>query len=439
MRNIWKIYFVLLFIVVSTSSCSNDDKVEPIFENAVDERVQKRLSNYKKILVAPEFGWKIAYQPTGEFGVFNIYIKFNEDGTTIISSDSKKGVNDLPSKYRISISQFPELVLENYTVFHELFEVNNFGLGAEFEFLFEDVQPDRVLLKSKTDAQEKSEIILEKASANDKISIENLRGLDDRISNGFGTDLFFRSIKINSPNGQELASGSFSYNFEARTATIQYLGSQGDIVTEVIPIILTQEGFDFVEPVSIGGQTIKNFIYDELSNTFVSNVGGILSTVLYSNEPGLLFFPESNTFGTRAGFEFYIYFDSSSSNFLRQTSQNFLNLGLASGFSRLDLRFNDVRFGGISYFEFEMNNGDTIFAIFEKQVTENEKITFNFSGIATDPQDADFSGLTDMFNLLFDPNGWYVERTNESRFSSNPSFLLTNTANPEFRFSVYGI
>ena len=136
MKNSWKEYLVLIMAITFFISCSDDDSVAPLFDNAVDERVDSQLNSYKEILVAPEFGWKIAYQPTDGLGVFNIYIKFNANGTTDISSDAKNGVNDLPSTYRIGISQFPELVLESFTVFHDIFEGNDFGLGGEFEFLF---------------------------------------------------------------------------------------------------------------------------------------------------------------------------------------------------------------------------------------------------------------------------------------------------------------
>lgn len=433
---------VVLTIIFSglLFSCSDDDEVEALFDKPVDQRVNETLMDYKTILVSSEFGWKVDYQTTDGLGVYKIHLKFNTDDTVIITSDAKNGVDDLPTNYRIGISQFPELVFENFSTFNSLFENGGgFDLGGEFEMLFEDVSADEVVLRSKTDAEIPSTITFVKASATDVTAIAKLRGLDARIEDGYNTDLFFRTLQVFDGGGVLIETTTFSYAFDERIATINSLGANG-VTSAAYPLELTENGFRFLEPVTIGGVEFQEFVYNETENTFVAaNGNGGETIVTHSATPGVLFYPEVNTFGTLDAFEAYLYFDNTSGNFLTQTSDDFLNLGLSSGISRIQITFNDLASGGINYFLITMSNGDTFFLIFETEVIPNERMIFNFAGQGSNPPDLDFTPLIDLASLLLDSNGWYIERTDESRFASNPSYLLTSAIAPNFRFSVYGL
>ncbi|MFC5046016.1 DUF4302 domain-containing protein [Aquimarina hainanensis] len=425
--------YTLLIISLCFFACSDDNDVAPLFDSDIDTRVAAQLDSYKKTLVSSEFGWKVAYQPEDNTGIYNIFLKFNEDDTVEIVSDVNNGEGDLPSTFRVGVGHFPELIFENSTVFHDLFLGRDFGLGAEFEFLFDDVTENKVTLKSKTDqGDEKSKISLIKATAEDKEAIKSLQGLDNRIKDGHETSLYFRSIIVKNSADENILTGSFTFDSFSRVATISYLGAGNVIETKEYPIIITKDGFNFITPLEVAGQSIHTFTYDAADNIFVSADGDLNSIITHSITPGLLYFPAVNTF--KDDFKFYIYFDNTSANYLQSTSDEFLNLGLASSFNRLDIRFDDAANGGISYFQFRMNDGSQTFVIFTTEIVENERFIFNFQQIVGDP-----TPINNMLGVLFNPQGFYIEKTNESRFTNNPSYLLTNAANPSFRFSVYGI
>ncbi len=422
---------VSLVLLLGIFSCNKDTDVDPLFDTDVDSRTEVELDEYRKALVAPEFGWKLEYQPENDIGIFNVYLKFDENGSVNVVSDYNNGDDDLETTYRVGISQFPELVFENYSVFHSLFEVGNFQLNAEFEFVFDKIEGETILLKSKTDPGEKSTVTLVKASTSDMLAIKELQGLDEKVADGYNTDLFFRSLVAKDASDATVFSSSFNFSSLERVASITSLDNESKQVTETRPIKITKEGFDFIEPITISGNEVKSFVYDMDTNTFISLDGGLTTIISHTNIPGLLFYPDVNDFATN--FSRYLYFPSTSGNFLAKTSTEFSNLAEGSGVGTINIYFDDPNAGGLSYFSISHTSG-TIFAIFTYDVVENEKMTFNFQGAQ-----GDISGIIPLLQVLFNPEGFYIEKTDESTFSANPSYLLINASNANFRFSLYGI
>ncbi|MBQ4821825.1 DUF4302 domain-containing protein [Aquimarina sp. MMG016] len=431
--------YILAFLAIGLVACSNDD-VEPLFDTDVDTRVNTLLDGYRKTLVESEFGWKTRYQPEGTIGAYNIYLKFNEDNSVEITSDLLGGINDYETSYRVGIAQFPELVFENYSTFHFLFESNGFSLGAEFEFIFEEVTDDTITFRSKTDSGDKSTIVFEKATSSDKEAIENIRNLYPRVEDGFNTPSFLRNLVVLNSSNEITYSATFTFlNDEFRRGNIsEFDSTTGELNSTIHPLAVTEAGFDLLEPLVVDGNEISSFTYDEINNVYTSQDGGVTTIIGYDLAPittGLvpaLFSDDVDGFGVDFGR--YLYFDNSSGNFLAQTSQDFLNLGKRSGFRIVDIIFDDARFpGSPTSMEFVFN-GSSIFAIFDVQRIEGERIIFSYLGAT-----ADITPILNTLILIVDANGWYVQGTDESRFINNPSFSLTNVTYPNYRFSVYGI
>jgi len=438
MLNNIKIY-ILAFLTISLVSCSNDD-IDPLFDTDVNTRVNEQLDSYRKVLLSAENGWKTRYQPGSAVGAYNIYLKFNEDNSVELTSDLLNGVHDLETSYRVGISQFPELVFENYTAFHFLFESNGFSLGAEFEFIFEEATENEIRFRSKTDTGEPSIIIFEKATEADKLTIESLRDLYDRVEDGFNTTSFIRNLVVLNSTSEIIFNSTFTFyeTAERRAGISVFDMDTGSLNTTIHPIAITDIGFDLLTPLVVNGTDISVFEFDEANNRYVSNDGGFTTIIEYDLVPvttGIvpdLFSEDVNDFGK--DFKVYSYFDNNSQFHLRQTSQHFLNLGLSSDFFRLDVVFDDANAGGISYFQFSMNDGSFVFATFDDVIITDERFIFNLQGISGDP-----TNIISVLNILFEPNGFYIQRTNESNFIDNPSYQLTSVAFPNFRFSVYGI
>ena len=431
-------FYSLLFITVVLLGCSKDE-IEPLFDQDSDTRVNLLLEEYKSILTQSEFGWKTRYQPDQEVGAYNIYLNFNEDNSVEVTSDLLGGIFDLETTYRVGITQFPELIFENYSTFHYLFESNNFSLGAEFEFLFEEVSEDQIIFKSKTDTGAQSTIVFEKASSTDQQSVISIRDFYDRLGDGFNTTSFLRNIVARNGSDEVVFNGTFTfYETPSRNAGISVFDSStGALETTNYPIAITTEGFDLLEPLMINDNEISVFIFDETNNLYISEDGGYTTTIGYNLNAvtteltPALFSSDVNTFGIRN--TSYSYFDPSSSFHLGEnTSDHFVNLGLSNSCGRIDIVFDDPDFG--SYFTFYMSDGSFVFVDFSYTRVEDERIIFNFLQVYGDP-----TNVIGLINLLLDSNGFYVNETNESEFTGIPSYQLTSVLYPNFRFSVYGL
>jgi len=442
------IFSIIIFAVLF--GCTDEVDVAPLFNETIDERVNSTLEEYKNTLVDAEFGWKTAYRPDGEVGVFNVFMDFEENGLVKLVSDFNQGISDLETTYRVGIGQFPELVFENYTVFHRMFEVDGFGLNAEFEFIFEVVSENQIEFRSKSDSsKDASKIIFTKATAEDELNI--ISGRDDLISleNGFMTSDFLRNFIVTSADNEIVSNGTFTFlDFPNRRAVVSfYDDTSGNISSLTLPIVNTSEGFKFVDPFVVGDLKIQNFVYDATNGVYTSTDSGVTTVIGYNlltdsaDLNPTLFSSDVNEFGTSSAFEYYSYLDSSSGNFLRRTSDNFLNQGLAGDFSRLDISFNTegiIPDEFVNYFQFRTNAGTRLLVLFTINRINDERIIFNFDGRSSDlsGQSPAFFG---MLNILSDSEGFYVRRTNESRFINNPSYELISVSYPSFRFSFYGI
>lgn len=431
-------FYSLLVITVILSGCSKDE-IEPLFDQDSNTRVNTLLEEYKNILTQSEFGWKTRYQPDEEVGAYNIYLDFNEDNSVEVTSDLLGGTFDLETTYRVGITQFPELIFENYSTFHYLFESNNFSLGAEFEFLFDEVSEDQIIFKSKTDTGEQSTIVFEKASSTDQQSVISIRDFYDRLGDGFNTTSFLRNIVARNGSDEVVFNGTFTfYETPSRSGAISVFDSAtGDLETNYYPIAITTAGFDLLEPLIINDQEVSVFTYNEADNIYVSEDGGLNTIIGYDLQPVAtelvpdFLSDDVNTFGTK--YQYYSYFDPSSSIHLGEnTTEHFANLGLSSSCGRIDIIFNNPSLG--TTIVFYMNDGSYVFVDFEYTIVEGESIVFSFLQVYGDP-----TPVIGLINLLLDPNGFYVNETSESTFASNQSYQLTSILYPNFRFSVYGI
>jgi hypothetical protein len=121
---------------------------------SVEERVTAAISELRTNLVAPEFGWKLEYQPTDESGIFFVLLDFDDVGTVSIKSDVADNAGefyDHTISWRIDNAMGLELIFETYGVFHYLFEQDAATFGAEFEFVYQGKQGENLVFRSASD------------------------------------------------------------------------------------------------------------------------------------------------------------------------------------------------------------------------------------------------------------------------------------------------
>lgn len=427
--------YTLLIISLCFFACSDDNDVAPLFDSDIDARVAAQIDNYKKALVSSEFGWVVKYQPKNSAGIYNVHLDFNDDDSVEITSDYKNGESDLKTSYRVDIGHFPELVFENYTFFHELFLAQGFITEAEFEFIFDDISDNQIVFRSKTDRGENpTKITFEKATQNDKNLIDSFKTFYNSLETESTTNRILRNFVVLDAQNNILLNSTFSFADAERQGVITTFDTEkGSISSTSHRIEILENGFELIDPFIFNEEEIKAFVLND-DGTYTSTDGNMTSIIGYNLAPittalvPSLFSEDVDAF--RVNHRRYVYNDKSSNFFLPQTSDDFLNLGVASSLNQIVIVFDDPNAGGLSYFVFPHINGSVSFLVFNPVVISGERIVFQLDFIS-----GDISDHITMANLLLDPNGFYINRTNET----NASYSLINVSIPNFRFSVHGL
>lgn len=209
-KSMKKIINILFLCCVALTACDEDDI--RVFEKTADERAAEAIAALKADLIAPANGWRVKYRPVDGSGSFYVLMKFFENNKVNIKSDlaadDKSYVNQTIG-YRIDNSLGIELILENYSFFHYLYEQDQATFGAEYEFEFVNKTPDNALVfVSKSDFTDKTTILFEPAAGSDQNLLgvtvsENLQRLSEDL------ELFSSSVKIEFTNKDLVLYGGF--------------------------------------------------------------------------------------------------------------------------------------------------------------------------------------------------------------------------------------
>lgn len=161
-------YGLILFSVFFWS-CNEDEADLP----SVEDRIQEAKGDLTDLLTAPQNGWKLNYRPVEGAGSYFMILDFEENGSVRIQSDlaaDEGEYYDQTITYRIDAALNLELIFENYTAFHYLFELEQGSFGGEFEFIYQREQDGNLYFRSKSDFVDITVIELIPATSGDRTS-----------------------------------------------------------------------------------------------------------------------------------------------------------------------------------------------------------------------------------------------------------------------------
>jgi hypothetical protein len=274
-----KLLYIIFAFGLIVQSCNNND-FEYKFDKTPDKRIKEKVDSYYNILTSSEYGWKTLYYPNeDEYGGYQFLISFDEKGNASIISDLK-GERDT-SLYKIKAEQDLMLIFDTSSQFHILTDPSKDnpgkGVGGDFEFLFEEVSNEKIVLKGKIGG---SEMILYPAGKSTEDEIKNMNIFTKLILNDPGAS-FFR--EINTTKGFE-RNISFSY-FDNREVKLAYKNDNGKVIIEDRKIYFTNQGFSLKNPIFIKGMTLEKFEYSVDSKLFNIIDSEIEGSIKYSNTP----------------------------------------------------------------------------------------------------------------------------------------------------------
>lgn len=216
-----KNYFFLFLALTALISCKDDDA--NVFDKRAEERTAEAIAALKNELVSPEHGWTLKYQPEPDAGSYYVILKFEEDNQVNIQTDLSVNGGEYYNQtisYNVRNSLGLELIFENYSFFSFLFEQEQAGFGAEFQFSFVNKTPDNALVfNSISDRGSPTRIVLAPATQNDV----NFLGRD--LSSNLSA--FNTSLKL-SLDDQDLAVYMTRDNLR-RNIIFKYISKKTDI------------------------------------------------------------------------------------------------------------------------------------------------------------------------------------------------------------------
>ncbi len=280
MKNI--VYSLLALLLLSTA-CQDDNREEYLFKDNPNARFEKLKDGYVNTLTSAENGWIGYYAPNDKVGGYVVLMKFDKNGNVTMSSDYAQGGSDNTSTYRIDKKLKVQLVLETHAVLHQIYETNQNGVEGEYVFNILNVTDDTVELESATDfgygGSSVTKLTLKKATAeqwNLEKVYKNLAGLNAGDPD-FMTfkDYTKKKLYVKDTDISKL----FKFTFDNlgskinRYAEIISVDADGNETVEKVPVFVNYNGFSFIKPYKINGVEVKDFTFDVITKTFVSQDG----------------------------------------------------------------------------------------------------------------------------------------------------------------------
>jgi hypothetical protein len=373
-----KLFYSLCLALVVTFSCDNDDI--RIFDKTADERSAEAIAALKSDLTGAENGWLVKYRPVDGTGSYYVLFDFEENNKVTIQTDLGADNGEYQNQtigYRIDNSLGLELILENYSFFSYLFELDEASFGAEYEFNYTGkTEEGELMFTSKTDpAGAATEIIFQPATGNS----DNLLGQEVGINlDAFTNDLdrFSSALKLTYLNKDvefylslDAVKRVISFNLAARKSNPNIK----DDISESTGYYL--EGNDLVledavqTNVSGSSERIERISLDVLGETSLNVCTDPFIVHTYSGQVGSNNITLETTIADLSGATF-----ATASDFYFCPLSNIRR----DGFSLVDEITNDVA-GAIEfhlYYGLELANGDELNAIGFVVQNSNGTVTF---------------------------------------------------------------
>ena len=275
-----KIFLSLLLAVGLFVSCDNDNGPINLFDKSPEERVSQIISDYKNILTAPQHGWMGYYSSNNHMGGYLLLLDFDE--TTVRIKSEALGFINVPIKdekitYKVGVKQFPELVFESHSIFQTWHDAVLPGKGmlggGEFQFLFDRISENEIVLKSKTDVKDITYLTLRPAREIDW-NLDGLPAMERKLFNVSPPKLIV-SQKLVGSNYSKFAE------LDIKDRMLYLEEEEGKVAS--LRFGVTRKGIVLLDTLVVNGENITEFLFNDSQNTVVSDSPGKLKIINIQN------------------------------------------------------------------------------------------------------------------------------------------------------------
>lgn len=260
---------LLIFSLLSTLfvSCLMED--EDKFSQSASERLETAVEEATTALQSATNGWRMELYPEGNriYGGYNVFLKFNTDGTVVAASEHFDASQTATSYYTVEGESGAVLSFDTYNdIFHfysspstgaeQGIGTSNGGLEGDSDFVVMEASPEFIKLKGR--------------------KTNNYAYLYPMETSDWATEMqaYINAASDMEVNCKTCTVDGVDYpvtmrmsvnNFTARVFTIAYTPEGEDAETQEItaPYVCTKTGLHFYEPLVIGNKTVTEMTFKE--------------------------------------------------------------------------------------------------------------------------------------------------------------------------------
>lgn len=459
MKKIYIKYGLICLLTVFCFSCNNDDGQE-LFDDLPAERIAQRNTELLNLLTSEAQGYKVMYfSKNDEFGGFTFYMKFNENGTVDMTSDFDSETTIESSSYEVRLGTTNELVFTTRNHIQKVSDPSFPGLtGSGFKgtsvFQFFGNENGKLIFK---DVRNKNTGVLELSPTGfsdfESESVQTVEASLMQRQNIVPTidSSVFQIMTVENSNG--ISNFDFNYDSLRLFATPRITLADGSIIEYTFGLNFNESGFVISPAFEYQGEIYEEFLYDEDSSSFISNVNGTTASIYFSGGPAY-FKPDVNGLGELGRQAYRAFLEDGTSSL---TSPGFIDLieTLDSNVRQTD-GFSDWTYTGFVYLAAQDVNGDVRLDILftnpnntvsERAIfwftplTQDNKLFLNFTGFTNQLGFNLFDSLEPMVDFFASSEGLYY--TDEGSFITdsaaygNSAATFTSLSEPNLR--IYGL
>ncbi len=459
MKNIKIKWLLLLVVCAIISNCNNNDGEELLFDATIDDRIGVNKTELTDLLLSSAEGWKMLYfTKDDEFGGYTILMAFNADGTVKMTSDINGNTEAIEGKFDIGLGSTIKLNFSTYNHIHKLTdsynppELKGQGYKGSAEFLYYGNNENTITLRS-VKGVDNEYIIMQKATAEDWESLIEENLVNQQRFIGLPTDPVYRGIKV-TVNGNETI---YPYTFDdvRRYINVSGKNSNGENYNTSFGIGYVSGGFVGLPALNLDNEFFTEFEYDDEAKKFIStNENGATAEFLFLDAPIVITddyllvnnIPDGgfDTF-SYAGASLYPYLDEAietSTRFKELFSlaiDNFKNSQGGREFNRFYVRFKEGTKEGYVQYRYLSTNGSTysLYHFFTYDFVDKKLVLYDDGWSSTNYSASRAEALAPIDDMLFNPEGLFVEKISKRYNFSNPVFTFTSAQDTSVRFPAW--